>query len=121
MTLVFVNSSMDDSSFEQQLSTLEAEVDVVLAEAEQLLSDFNSVPHNNMSRASADSNDDDNSDIEEIVQEIPVVNLLDSTMDVGHESEWFILFFKQYFINFTLHRRYKQHPGRRHNFRTANP
>lgn len=103
------------SELEHHLSDLSAEADSVLDEAHRLLLDFH--PANTSNNYSAtdesenqpnsmgaamvsgnhsNSNVDEDSDIEEIVQEIPVVSLLDSTIDVGPlpdaQSEYFGLF-----------------------------
>lgn len=105
MTVVCVNSSMDN--FEQQLDSLTAEVDEVMAEAEQLLLDFsNASNHNNSSNAmdntvpvtsAANNEEEANSDVEEIINEIPVIELLDSTIDMGPRSK-----FKRNFFLFLI-------------------
>lgn len=94
-------------TFEQQLDSLTAEVDEVMAEAEQLLLDFsNASNHNNSSNANntipvtaaANNEEETNSDVEEIINEIPVIELLDSTIDMGPRSK-----FKSHLCSFKIY------------------
>lgn len=86
-----MDSNDFEPSFEQQLNTLEAEMEQVLAEAEQMLLDFSGVSNDSGNAnpvVPADNDDENNSDVEEIVNEIPIIDLLDSTIDLGVGSEF---------------------------------
>lgn len=88
-------SSIDD--FEQQMNSIQAEIDAALFDTEQLYFDMTSGSINNSNSdntsaatvpPAANDETEDSSDIEEIVQEIPVVDLLDSTIDINPGSKF---------------------------------
>ncbi|XP_063704867.1 uncharacterized protein LOC134834213 [Culicoides brevitarsis] len=105
MTFVIKARARMSDLFNSGFSDLNTSFSSILDEARNLLGDFHPVPAsrntsrtNTSSEASSSSSsrnngaqtnstaDDDGSDIEEIVQEIPVVDLLDATIDVGINS-----------------------------------